>query len=408
MIVEAGVAGSMSARFDKTTFSSGPSAFSFTNPTNTLILDTGTGGDGINIASLDPGFSASLVTYGQGRLKGEMTSANDVVALTKGSVSFDDGIFLDLTVNGYTHRFGHTGAGVRQIWLDGKSGNDQFTTADVLQIDDVTIIGGTGTDTLTGPTAGMQWAITGANSGTSPSTTTIESGVTVDWIAGAAPKIVRKTGDWGVLQPLPGDVLDITGTDDNDGFYVVVSVTTTVNPNDTLILSSNQTPVNLTDSVINLNRDSLRFNGFENLTGGTGVDRFYVREGGSISGIINGGGGAVSDILFGPDVNNTWTVTGTNAGTLNGVTDFSGIESLTGGSAGDEFQILPSGELTGVLDGGIDRAVDPAGTQAPVDTLSFALYGANVEVDLAQSEATKINEFTRIDSFVEVVSTETN
>jgi len=50
---------------------------------------------------------------------------------------------------------------------------------------------------------------------------------------------------------------------------------------------------------------------------------------------INGGGG--SNSLQGPDTTNDWQVTGLDAGTLNGITHFTSVQNLIGGSGPDTF-----------------------------------------------------------------------
>src|SRR5262249_2550525 len=57
------------------------------------------------------------------------------------------------------------------------------------------------------------------------------------------------------------------------------------------------------------------FTSIEKLKGGSGADRFMVNVGGSISSGIDGGAG--DDTIFGPEEVNSWTITGSNAGTLN-------------------------------------------------------------------------------------------
>ena len=62
-------------------------------------------------------------------------------------------------------------------------------------------------------------------------------------------------------------------------------------------------------------------------------------------------GGSGKDTLVGPDTANTWTLTGSNTGTVGNV-NFKGIGNLTGGTGQDIFKINPTGSLTGTLDGG--------------------------------------------------------
>jgi hypothetical protein len=222
------------------------------------------------VTSTDPAFSGALLRYSDANLTGALRAIADAVTLALSAASFDDGLIVDLTLNGFTQSFGTLGAGVKTVELDGLDGADTFTLDDVLPIE-ITIAGGDGSDTLAGPADGTEWEVTGAGLGT------------------------------------------FTGF--------------------------------------------ASFTGIENLAGGTGDDRFNVRDGGTISGQIDGGTGAgTGDELIGPDADSTWTFAGAGAGAL-GTTDFVGIENVTGGDRADHFQVSPAGELSGLLDGGLDKAV---------------------------------------------------
>src|SRR5262249_48025680 len=65
---------------------------------------------------------------------------------------------------------------------------------------------------------------------------------------------------------------------------------------------------------------------------------------------LQGAGGL--DTLVGPDVASTWQITGSSAGTLDGVVAFSAIENLTGGSADDAFVFGAARALGGQVNGG--------------------------------------------------------
>ena len=62
-------------------------------------------------------------------------------------------------------------------------------------------------------------------------------------------------------------------------------------------------------------------------------------------------GGSGADTLLGTDDDNTWTLTGIDAGIVAGV-DFPSIENLTGGAGADTFVVTEGAGLTGLLDGG--------------------------------------------------------
>jgi hypothetical protein len=93
--------------------------------------------------------------------------------------------------------------------------------------------------------------------------------------------------------------------------------------------------------------------------------------------VLNGRGG--KNALHGPDTANTWQVSGPNAGTLDGVVRFAGIQNLTGGASGDTFQVQTGGSLDGQVDGG-------GGTNA----LDYSAYRGDVTVDLPLGFATAL------------------
>jgi uncharacterized delta-60 repeat protein len=71
-----------------------------------------------------------------------------------------------------------------------------------------------------------------------------------------------------------------------------------------------------------------------------------------------------------------WSLTGTNAGTLNASLAFSGIENLGGGEEADTFVIGPGGSLGGTATGGGGvNVLDYSAFAAPV-TVSFATFTA--------------------------------
>src|SRR5262249_45632232 len=86
--------------------------------------------------------------------------------------------------------------------------------------------------------------------------------------------------------------------------------------------------------------------------------------------------GASGDTLVGGNAANTWSVTGTNAGQVGGVT-FSGFSNLTGGSQADTFAFVTGGRVTGVVNGG-----------GGVNTLDYSAYTGDIKVNLLLGTAT--------------------
>ena len=141
----------------------------------------------------------------------------------------------------------------------------------------------------------------------------------------------------------------------------------------------------------------LRFDAVERLVGGTGSDFFNV-TGGSMPGFdtnagLEGGNGAGTDTLAGPETDNTWTLTGAGAGNLNTKTTFAGLENLLGNKKNDTFNV-GAGSLDGLLDGG---APDDGTTST--DTLSFA-GTTTVIVDLFLAKGGGIKTFANITKVV--------
>jgi hypothetical protein len=133
------------------------------------------------------------------------------------------------------------------------------------------------------------------------------------------------------------------------------------------------------------------FTSIENLTGGSGADRFEFADAKGEDGIIDGadgantldyhlyatnhpitvnlqtqtatgtggfrriqnliGGASHADTLIGADTFNTWHVQSANAGDVNGLFTFSSIENLTGGANGDFFVFANQATVDGAVDG---------------------------------------------------------
>ncbi|RCJ39171.1 hypothetical protein A6770_12065 [Nostoc minutum NIES-26] len=89
-----------------------------------------------------------------------------------------------------------------------------------------------------------------------------------------------------------------------------------------------------------------------NLQGGTERDRFIL-SGGTLSGTVDGNGG--DNVVEGNTTNSlTWTLTGTDAGTVIGIASgFTNIANLKGGDAGNTFIFDINGSLSGNIDGGL-------------------------------------------------------
>jgi Ca2+-binding RTX toxin-like protein len=179
------------------------------------------------------------------------------------------------------------------------------------------------------------------------------------------------------------------------------------------------------------------------LTGGTGANTFQIL---AWSGTALFDGGLGVDTLIGANTTNSWNLTGTGAGNVNGSVAFTGMEKLTGGSAGDTLNYagfggpvtvnLAAGTLTGFTSfGGMEGVVGSAASDTLVgpnaanswnltgvgsgsvggfafasvenlgggtgaDTLNFAAYAGPVTVNLATGSATGFSSFTGMEGVV--------
>ena len=95
--------------------------------------------------------------------------------------------------------------------------------------------------------------------------------------------------------------------------------------------------------------DGATFSAIENLAGGAGDDSFTLVDPSKLDGTLDGGGG--NDTLTGPDVDTTWEISGADEGATLTV-HFTGIENLVGGSAADAFSIDEGASISGSIDGG--------------------------------------------------------
>jgi len=125
--------------------------------------------------------------------------------------------------------------------------------------------------------------------------------------------------------------------------------------------------------------NGLGFTSIENLIGGTAADTFVFNNNGIISGTIDGGLGSDSlnyskavnlvtlnlaaienieavignsDItLVGDNTPNSWTITGSNSGTVNSSLTFSDVSNLTGGNLDDTFIFSTNENFSGNING---------------------------------------------------------
>ncbi len=145
--------------------------------------------------------------------------------------------------------------------------------------------------------------------------------------------------------------------------------------------------------------NSFQFNNIQNLVGGSGNNNFIL-NGGTVSGSIVGGSGS-SNTLTVASGDASWTVSGTNTGSVTGVTGgFSNIQNLTGGTGINTFFFTGTGSINGQIDGGNItniNSINFSGYSGPI-SLTLALPSGN-ELNTGSvnnSSAVRIASFTQI------------
>ena len=360
------------ASFSQLAFTTGSSAYTFANPTGSLAVTTGSGDDRVTVTSVDPAFAGALLTYSGGALTAKLTNNADAatVGLAAPGASIDEGLTITVTVNGFAQSFGSVAQGVKSIALEGRGGADGLTFDAALPIT-VTVDGGGGTDTLTGPTLGTEWTIDGVNSG-------------------SAVGINSFTG----IENLTG-----RGGDDIFGFKVGGSISNGIaggGGDDTLIGADSDNEWNVNTSGGGTLVGATAFAGIENLIGGARADVFKFQAGGAVTGTVAGGfatpsidaldfsaygaavtvdmaansagpiaeyegieaivgSGSAADLLSGPgEIGDSigWSIDGANTGEAQGLR-FSQFANLRGrDGVSDAFFFTAGGSLSGQFDGG--------------------------------------------------------
>jgi hypothetical protein len=210
--------------------------------------------------------------------------------------------------------------------VNGLGGNDSFTvSADSAAVID----GGAGTDSLTGPAASNTWNVTGLNAGNLGGAVTFAN--IENLTGGVADDVFNFLGSGSVAGAVDG------GPGTNTLSYAAYAKAVTVN------LATLKAP---------------------------GLGTFA-----NVQALV---GSPLTDTLIGPNTAMTWTITGTNAGTLSGGFRFSGVENFTGGTAADTFAYQTGGSTSGMVTGG-----------GGSNTLDYSAVTAPLTVNL-QTAATRL------------------
>lgn len=124
----------------------------------------------------------------------------------------------------------------------------------------------------------------------------------------------------------------------------------------------------------------INFSNISNLQGGSGDDSFTT-NGGTVTGLIDGGSG--TDLILAENVINTWNITAANAGNVNNINAFTGIERLQGNANVDNFVFADGSSFVGVIDGA-----------GGADLVDYSSETGAVNVSLATSQFQNIESFT--------------
>ncbi|MGA1283232.1 MAG: beta strand repeat-containing protein, partial [Prochlorothrix sp.] len=351
-----------------------------TDPANTLTLTT------TELGQLQDGFASITIGHTNGTGTTSLSSGltfNDAVTLRGSSFTLQGSDTAttyavtaagqgSVTGGGLTGTVNFSGA----AHLVGGSGNDSFSFTNAGSLTG-SIYGGTGTDTLTGDNNGNSFEVTGSDSGT----------------------LAGKTSGWSNIEALTGGTGGDTFAFSNTG-----SLTGAIDGGtgtDTLTGDNNGNSFGVTGSNSGiLTGKTGDWSNIEALTGGNGDDIFTFSNGGSLTGAITGGsdsgtgerdtidysamstgqtinlgniatietikGSSGSDTLLGTSASDSFTISGSDVGSVGGVS-FSAVENLSGGAGDDTFTFSTNtAALSGSIVGGANS------TSGDRDTIDYS------------------------------------
>ena len=327
-------------------------------------------------------------------------AGDDVLTVGPGSIAivFDGGGGSDAVAGSTAHStWNVTGAGLGSVagvsfsnieHLRGAAGHDDTFVFEAAGSLIGTVEGGDGgydTVEVAANGSSLTSTITGPQSGT------IARGSDVIAYSGMEPLTIHTTSTVTINAPADATiVVTESGTATDKTFSVTFG-----GGGETHVITNADTVTSLTlnlgtgTNAVTLEALDPAFNGTITITGGSGSDTvtFLERTGGTYT--FNGGGG--DDTLVGTDDSNVWTVTGANAGNLNGDISFTNVENLVGGASDDGFVLSPGGSVESLDGAGSDPDADV------LDVLSYATRTTAIFVTLDTSSATDVGAFMSID-----------
>ncbi len=292
---------------------------------------------GAALTTVDGGADVDTVTVATGASVGTLTGGaggadNDTLVRTAGAnawavTALDAGTLNGNAFSEFENLTG--GAGPDAFSFDapvtgaivGAAGNDTFTVNNVTL---GSIDGGADADTVTLVGSGASvGTLTGGAGGTDNDTLT-SCACTSTWLVSGLDSGMVNANAFSEFE-------NLTGGSGVDAFTLTAAVTGTINGG--------------------AGDDTFAVNGVNvgSLDGGADSDRVTLGPGATAGTLTGGAGGADNDTLEAVANPNAWSVTATDAGTLNGVA-FSEFENLTGGSGADTFALTAA--ITGTVAGG--------------------------------------------------------
>jgi len=320
------------------------------------------------------------------------------------------------------------------------------------------LIGGSASDTLAGPDADTTWNITDNDAGNVDGSLLFESIENLTGADGFDDTFVFSDGkglsgaiDGGVGGSVDGvdyslyttavtvNINDGTVPNVTGGLADIENVIGSSAANDVLIGPDSNNTWSITDNDAGDINGVIFFQDVENLTGPDNFDdTFIISDTRIVTGTIDGGGGTGTDTLdfspyqtpvavdlsanvatnigaftelerhlgstnddslTGPDANNTWNVTGDDAGDIDGAVSFESFENLLGRDNFDDSFVLSDGQS-------ISGSIDGAGGTG-TDTIDFSLFSTSVTANLADGTASNTGAVSDVENLIGGLASDT-
>ncbi len=337
-------------------------------------------GNTVNAATLTTNAVTTQINGGSITTSGNQTY-NNVILLgstttltsTSGAININQGV-----------------SGNQDLNLTSGSGNVAFNLAGALAAHDITVTGGAGNNTLSiQPIVSADPTLTFTLNGSNAGTVTGLSEMTGNFGFSGTQNIIGSSGNNNFVisgGTVSGSIVGSSGTNNLTGGS-----------------STNSFVVTGTDSG-SVTGIIGAFSQIQNLIGGSGTNNFIL-SGGTLSGAVIGGSG--TNTLTANAINNTWTLSGSASGTVNGIgSGFSNIQNLVGGASGNNNFIFSDGmSFAGTINGG---------NITGINTLDYTAYTTPINLYLTSMSSnngvgiTTDNSSATITSFANIQNVTTN